>query len=170
MSWYRKADNLLDRAYLDIETSYSGHITVVGIFRPPGNLLQITYPDISREALLDALAGAEEIVTYWGHRFDLPVIARALGVNLRRLFRSRDLADHCHRHGLYGGLKVVEQALGIGRRTDGLNGADAMRLWEEWRKGRAEALRTLLKYNEDDVVNLYLLEKELIELDANCDA
>ena len=77
--------------------------------------------------------------------------------------------EHCHRHGLYGGLKVVEQVLGIGRQTDGLTGVDAMRLWEEWRRGRTEALRTLLKYNEDDVVNLYLLEKELVRLDCQCE-
>ena len=159
-----------DKAYLDIETSYSGHITVLGIFRPPDSLVQITYPDISREALLSALDGAEEVITYWGHRFDLPVIDRMLGVNLRRLFSSRDLADHCHRHGLYGGLKVVEQVLGIGRRTDGITGMDAMRLWEEWRSGRTEALKILLKYNEDDVVNLYLLEKELMQLDTECEA
>jgi uncharacterized protein YprB with RNaseH-like and TPR domain len=71
---------------------------------------------------------------------------------------------------LYGGLKVVERVLGIPRRTDGLDGADAMRLWEEWRRGDGRSLRKLLRYNEDDVVNLYLLEKELFRLDneATC--
>jgi hypothetical protein len=59
----------------------------------------------------------------------------------------------------------VERVLGIERRTDGLNGADAMRLWEEWRRGDHRSLRRLLLYNEDDVVNLYLLEKELRRLD-----
>jgi uncharacterized protein YprB with RNaseH-like and TPR domain len=127
--------------------------------------VQLTYPDIGEPELLGALDGAEELVTYWGHRFDLPVIHRTLGVNLRQQFQSRDLADHCHRHGLYGGLKCVEQVLGIGRQTSGLTGLDAMRLWEEWQGGSAKALATLLKYNEDDVVNLYLLEKELVRLD-----
>jgi uncharacterized protein YprB with RNaseH-like and TPR domain len=153
-------------AYLDIETSYSGDITVLGIFRPPTDLIQLTCPDISKDALLAALDGTEEVITYWGHRFDLPVIARCLGVNLRHVFGSRDLADHCHRHGLYGGLKVVEQVLGITRRSAGLDGSDAMRLWEEWRRGDRRALKKLLTYNEDDVVNLYLLEKELVRLDA----
>jgi uncharacterized protein YprB with RNaseH-like and TPR domain len=158
-----------ERAYLDIETSYSGIITVVGIFRPPDELIQLTFPDISSEALLEALDGIEEVVTFWGHRFDLPVIARALGVNLRDRFASRDLADHCHRHGLYGGLKVVERVLGIGRQVAGLSGSDAMRLWSEWQAGREDALETLLRYNEDDVVNLYLLEKELVLLDLECE-
>ena len=156
----------MEKAYLDLETSYSGLITIVGIFRPPDDLIQIIHPDISSSSLLNALDGAEEVITYWGHRFDLPVIARHLGVNLRDAFRSTDLADHCHRHGLFGGLKVVERVLGISRQTDGLTGMDAMRLWQMWLGGDRDALRVLLKYNEDDVVNLYLLEKELRELDG----
>jgi uncharacterized protein YprB with RNaseH-like and TPR domain len=158
---------LLEKAYLDLETSYSGVITVVGIFRPPDDLIQIVHPDISSGALLNALDGAEEVITYWGHRFDLPVIDRHLGVNLRDAFRSTDLADHCHRHGLFGGLKAVERVLGISRQTEGITGMDAMRLWHMWQGGDGDALRVLLKYNEDDVVNLYLLEKELRELDRS---
>ncbi len=159
-----------ERAYLDIETSYSGIITIVGVFRPPDELVQLTFPEVSRKALLEVLEGTDEIVTFWGHRFDLPVIARALGVNLREHFESRDLADHCHRHGLYGGLKIVEKVLGIGRHLDGLSGVDAMRLWAEWESGCEASLETLLKYNEDDVVNLYLLEKELVKLDLECES
>jgi uncharacterized protein YprB with RNaseH-like and TPR domain len=158
-----------ERAYLDIETSYDGEITIIGIFRPPDRLIQLKFPDISRAALLDALDGTEEIVTFWGHRFDLPVIERMMGVNLRDHFESRDLADHCHRHGLYGGLKIVEQVLGIARQVGGVSGADAMRLWAEWEAGCAASLATLLKYNEDDVVNLYSLEKELVKLDLECE-
>lgn len=156
---------MIGKAYLDIETAYSGEITVVGLFRPPSDLIQITHPGIDSGALLGALDGVDEILTFWGHRFDLPMINRWLGLNLRETFRSTDLADHCHRHGLYGGLKVVERILGIERRTAGLDGADAMKLWEEWRRGDRRSLKKLLLYNEDDVVNLYLLEKELHRLD-----
>jgi uncharacterized protein YprB with RNaseH-like and TPR domain len=156
---------VLERAYLDIETSYGGEITVIGIFRPPDDLVQIVHPEVSRESLLQALGGAEHLVTYWGHRFDLPVIDNCLGIDLRRRFRSKDLADHCHRHKLYGGLKAVEKTLGIGRVSDGITGLDAMRLWEEWLCGDGASLRTLLKYNEEDVVNLYLIEKELERFD-----
>ena len=157
---------MLERAYLDIETSYGGEITIVGIFRPPDDLVQIVHPEVCQENLLRALEGAERLVTYWGHRFDLPVIHRCLGVNLRRRFRSKDLADHCHRHRLYGGLKAVEKMLGVGRVSEGITGIDAMRLWEEWLRGDGSSLKTLLKYNEEDVVNLYLIEKELDRFDA----
>lgn len=154
------------KAYLDIETSYDGDITILGIFRPPENLIQIVHPEINRRSLLEALYGVSEIVTYWGHRFDLPVIRQRLRVNLRRRFASRDLADDCHRYGLYGGLKAVEQVLGIGRETRGLSGVDAMNLWAMWQAGDQAALKTLLKYNEEDVVNLYVLEKEIFRFDA----
>jgi uncharacterized protein YprB with RNaseH-like and TPR domain len=156
---------LLHKAYLDIETSYEGYITVVGVFRPPDGLYQIVHPDIDRESLMDMLDGTDELITYWGHRFDLPVLRRAFGVDLREAFSSTDLADRCHRQGLYGGLKAVEKDLGIGRQSEGLTGSDAMRLWEEWCRGDKRALKQLLRYNEDDVVNLYILEKELAEFD-----
>ena len=157
---------MFERAYLDIETSYGGEITILGLFRPPDALIQIVRPEVCGESMLDALDGAEEIITYWGHRFDLPVIHRCLGVNLRRRFRSKDLADRCHRHQLYGGLKRVEKVLGIGRQSEGITGLDAMRLWEQWLSGDGASLKTLLKYNEEDVVNLYLIEKELDRFEA----
>jgi len=152
------------KSYLDIETSYYGEITVVGIYRHPYDLAQIVMPEISADAVLDALQGTEELVTYWGHRFDLPVIKSVLGLDLRRIFESSDLADLCHAHGLYGGLKRVERELGIGRVTAGVTGVDAMRLWEEWRLGSDDSLKRLLKYNEEDVVNLYLVERGLARL------
>jgi hypothetical protein len=43
----------------------------------------------------------------------------------------------------------------------GVNGYDAMVLWDRWRKGDRTALQTLLDYNHDDVVNLTLLERRL---------
>ena len=36
-----------------------------------------------------------------------------------------------------------------------------MLLWDRWLKGDRPALRTLLAYNRDDVVNLALLERRL---------
>ncbi len=152
------------RSYLDIETSYHGEITVIGIYRHPHDLVQMVLPDINADDVMEALAGTEELLTYWGHRFDLPVIRCNLGIDLRRSFESTDLADRCHKHGLYGGLKQVERELGIGRVTAGVTGEDAMRLWHEWTLGREESLARLLKYNEEDVVNLYLVERELARL------
>lgn len=43
-----------------------------------------------------------------------------------------------------------------------MDGRDAMELWEEyfWFKNK-DALKKLLKYNEEDVVNLKLLKERL---------
>ena len=53
----------------------------------------------------------------------------------------------------------MEEKLGIKRLSKGIDGIEAMRLWERFRCYRdEEALRSLLGYNRDDVVNLYHLE------------
>jgi hypothetical protein len=59
-------------------------------------------------------------------------------------------------------LKKVEERLGIERGSKGIDGMEAMRLWERFRYDRDEAaLKTLLEYNRDDIVNLYHLENHL---------
>jgi len=69
----------------------------------------------------------------------------------------------CWQRGLFGGLKKVEMQMGIPRITRGLDGYDAMRLWNRYEAGDGEALRLLLLYNKEDVVNLSLL-KMLLDL------
>jgi uncharacterized protein YprB with RNaseH-like and TPR domain len=149
-------------AYLDIETSYEGALTVVGLWRPPGLLVQWVSPEIDSAELLEAISGTQTLYTYNGHRFDLPVIQRLLGLNLRRQFDSRDLMYECWRRGLYGGLKAVERKLGIPRSLPHLDGRDAMRLWASYvGRGEQEALELLLRYNREDVENLALLRDRL---------
>lgn len=149
-------------AYLDIETSYDGALTVVGLWRSHGGLSQWVSPDIDSAELLETLSGTQALYTYNGHRFDLPVIHRRLGLNLRRLFASRDLMYDCWRRGLYGGLKAVERQLGIPRSLPHLDGRDAMRLWAAYvERGEEEALELLLRYNREDVENLDLLRSHL---------
>ena len=68
----------------------------------------------------------------------------------------------CGRLGHRGGLKRIEQSLGIARvpEAEGLSGMDAVRLWRVWRRGgrdAEDALRVLLAYNREDVVNMKTL-------------
>ncbi|MEE9201821.1 MAG: ribonuclease H-like domain-containing protein [Dehalococcoidia bacterium] len=144
-------------AYLDIETSYDGDITVIGIYRGTGELVQLVGEDVCAERLSQALDGVSTIYTYNGSRFDLPVIAHQLNVDLARQFDCHDLMYDCWDNGLYGGLKKVETQLGIPRETQGIGGRDAMQLWQDCQQGNADALRTLLLYNSEDVVNLSIL-------------
>jgi uncharacterized protein len=147
------------RAYLDIETSFEGGITIIGIYAADRGMVQLVGGDVTDVALVRSLEGVETLCTYNGDRFDLPVIRQRLGVDLREVCRSHDLMRDCWRVGLKGGLKRVEAQIGIVRQTQGVDGYAAMRLWASYlNDGDEEALRTLLFYNREDVVNLALLD------------
>jgi uncharacterized protein YprB with RNaseH-like and TPR domain len=147
------------KAYLDIETSFGREITVIGIFTPPNRVIQLVGEEVNSTNLWNALEGVTQILTYNGARFDLPVIRQVVRLDLNRYFECRDLMFDCRKENLYGGLKKVEEMLGIERLSRGVDGVEAMRLWERFRRYRDEdALRSLLEYNREDIVNLYHLE------------
>jgi uncharacterized protein YprB with RNaseH-like and TPR domain len=153
------------RGYLDIETSFEGVITVVGIYADDRGCIQLVGPQVTEVNLYRALEGLKILCTYNGSRFDLPVIRRRLGADLAAEFESCDLMLECWRFNLKGGLKRVEEQLGIQRWTKGLDGFDAMRLWHRYEAtGDGEALATLLEYNREDVVNLKRLDGVLEDL------
>jgi len=150
------------KAYLDIETSFGGEITIVGVFCPPDRIIQLVGDEVNWTNLWNALEGVSEILTYNGARFDLPVIKRGVKLDLNKYFECRDLMYACWDRNLYGGLKKVEEQLGIERASKGIDGMEAMRLWERYRLyGDKISLQTLLRYNCDDIVNLYHLENVL---------
>jgi uncharacterized protein YprB with RNaseH-like and TPR domain len=155
------------RAYLDIETTFSGSISVIGIYRPDVGATQLVGGGVRDITLYDALAGVATIVTFNGSGFDLPVIRKRLFADLRGEYEHRDLLQVCRQRGLRGGLKVVEQQLGIVRATAGISGIDAPRLWDRYESlGDRAALDLLLAYNYEDVVNLALLEAYLDDTPA----
>jgi len=155
------------KAYLDIETSFGGEITIIGVFCPPKRLTQLVGDEVNSTNLWNALEGVSEILTYNGARFDLPVIRRHVRLDLGKYFQCRDLMYDCWKRNLYGGLKKVEERLGIDRGSKGIDGMQAMRLWERFRCDRNEAcLKILLEYNRDDIVNLYHLENILGKIPA----
>jgi uncharacterized protein YprB with RNaseH-like and TPR domain len=147
--------------YLDIETAFGGEVTVVGLLRTDRGVLQIVGEAITQESLTGAFRGLDTLCTFNGESFDLPVLRREYGIGLLEQFRSLDLSIDCRRTGLRGGLKRIEASLSIPRRSNGINGIDAMLLWDRWRTADRDALETLLAYNRDDVVNLALLERRL---------
>lgn len=156
-------------AYLDIETTglspFSDSITVVGIYLVKGvdnRLVQLIGHEVTEENILNALRGVGIIFTYNGRRFDLPFIHACIGVDLTLSHRHHDLMYDCWRNNLYGGFKVVEQQLCIGRKLKGIDGLAAVRLWWRYKNaGDQKALALLLQYNAEDVVNLKVLREKL---------
>ena len=154
-------------AYLDIETSFAGYITIIGIYLPINtNSIQLIRPDISSFNLLEILNdnNVGVIKTYNGERFDLPVIKKQLGIDLSALYFHYDVMYLCWQNNLKGGLKAVEKQLGILRETQGVDGVEAMKLWEAWEsKADKSALDLLLKYNREDIELLVKVEEILLK-------
>lgn len=157
------------RAYIDVETTglnrYRDEVTVVGICLESGRsreVLQFYDATLSRKNVLDAVRDADVLYSFNGERFDLPFIEHHLGLNLPQRLEHRDLMYCCWDNGLHGGQKAVERKLGICRKTAGLDGADAADLWLDYKEnGSKRALRTLLRYNADDVTNLAHIRRKL---------
>jgi uncharacterized protein YprB with RNaseH-like and TPR domain len=149
--------------YLDIETDYAQRLTVIGFRSATTGLVQLVGEHINSLALHQALPASGRLFTYNGHCFDLPVIRKQLGMDLRVRFDSWDLRFVCARHGLKGGQKAVEHAIGCIRALEGMDGRDALWLWERFRCGDARALATLLRYNAEDVDGLGAIHQYLAE-------
>jgi uncharacterized protein YprB with RNaseH-like and TPR domain len=159
-------------AYLDIETTglalpYA-EITVIGVYLVEDDndrFVQLVGKDCSVANLMEILEGVDIIYTYNGSRFDLPFIRDSLGVDLIDLFDHHDLMYDCWQCNLYGGFKKVETQLGIERESKGLDGYDAVLLWQRYINfGDKQALKTLLHYNKEDVVNLKTLRDKLSDI------
>lgn len=153
------------RAYLDIETDRSGKICVIGLLVENNGFLQWYGDDISPETIERELLNVKTIVTFNGDLFDLPQMKKCLNIDLQTNFKSRDLFKDKKRLGIKGGLKDLEKMFGIARKTEGVNGYKAMWLWEKYKKyGNEDALKLLLEYNKEDVVNLTRLEEIMDDL------
>jgi uncharacterized protein YprB with RNaseH-like and TPR domain len=154
-------------AYLDIETTGAGWweqaVTVVGLYDG-----QVMRQFVMGHNLIDfpgALADVDMLVTFNGTQFDLPVL-RASFPDLVLPPLHLDLRFILARLGYRGGLKRLEPLFGITRAPEvaGLNGYDAVLLWERFQRGDLTARKLLLQYNEEDVLNLETLMEQAFEL------
>ena len=155
--WRTYADFRHRAAFLDIETTGlspgSSHITMVGILDSDGYTAYFSGENL--EELRGGLKRYDMVVTFNGAAFDLPYIEYEFG----RLFGHMahlDLIYPLRRLGYRGGLKSIESQLEMGRPSDlgGLDGFDAVLLWQMWREGHSGARETLARYNAEDVASL----------------
>lgn len=152
------------KAYLDIETDRKGNICVIGIYTDLYGFVQFKGENIKAEKLAYITSSVDTIVTFNGDYFDLPHIKKCLDLDLMTNHKSLDLLKIKRKLGIKGGLKELEKMFGIKRKTEGINGYNAMTLWEIYiKKGREDALNLLLEYNREDVLNLIPLEEILLK-------
>lgn len=154
-------------AYLDIETTGAFwpelSVTVVGIY--DGRTMR---QFVLGQNLMDFpqfLADVDVLVTFNGSQFDLPVL-KACFPDLTLPPVHLDLRFILARLGYRGGLKRIEPMFGIYRAPEvaGLNGFDAVLLWERYQRGDLTAGERLLQYNREDVLNLETLMEQAFEL------
>lgn len=149
-----------DALCLDIETNgfvpnKGGYVTVVGLYDGYDWRYLIAGENLTSENLNRELSGYKYLITYYGSYFDIPFLQR-LFPDVRFEIPHFDLCFAARKLGFKGGLKRLESELGIVRDSSvqGMDGYDAVRLWEFARRGSKEALELLITYNKEDTVNL----------------
>jgi uncharacterized protein YprB with RNaseH-like and TPR domain len=148
------SDNCL---FLDIETTgYYGDITVIGMYDGNNVMTLVKNQSLNKDTLKDILSRYKMLVTFNGLSFDVPVINKYFNGVVPDI-PHLDLRFPLAKLGYRGGLKVIEENLGIKRSeaTTGLSGEDAVHLWHDYiRNGNTDALNLLVEYNTEDILNL----------------
>lgn len=161
-------------AYVDIETTglsrWSDDITIIGIYDST-----IPHIYVNGKNLVEAHEKLKEfdiVVTFNGKQFDMPFIEHRFSHKYDVI--HLDLRYMLKEIGLQGGLKSIENQLGINRGADltGVDGFEAVRLWYQYQRGNQDALQKLLRYNEQDIINLksllnHYLDKKQENLEKN---
>ncbi|MBU0979957.1 MAG: ribonuclease H-like domain-containing protein [Nanoarchaeota archaeon] len=145
-----------EAVYLDIETSFDGDITVVGMYDSTDTKTMIKGINLDAKNLKQYLQRFKLIMTFNGSSFDLPILNKYYPGCIPRM-PHMDLMHCCRRIGLTGGLKKIEKKLGIARdeEVEHVVGSQAPLLWRHYKAtGDEHYLRLLVKYNDEDVINL----------------
>lgn len=153
-------------AFIDIETT--------GLAQPPiGKVTTLTvlmngklyqaHESKQKKKLVEMVEDTADIlVTYFGENFDIPFLRKQYKVPLQKA--HFDLCFSLRRLGYTGGLKSAHRWFRNlpKRKSVGLDGFDAVRLWHMFEDGNKAALETLLYYNAEDTILLHpLLEKSV---------
>ena len=143
-------------AYLDIETTgldkNYDEITTIALY--DGKSVRTYVSGQNLRQFARDIKDYKLLVTFNGKCFDVPFIKRFFHIEVDQ--SHIDLRYILARLGCTGGLKQVEQRIGIDRGDlRAVDGFFAVMLWHEYkRKKNDAALETLLAYNCADVVNL----------------
>ena len=156
-AWRLFPDFANECVYLDIETTglstVFDTVTMVGLY--DGRKYDVYVDGENLQDLPRRLQKYSVVITFNGSGFDLRFLRLAfpdlvlppIHIDLRWVTRKL---------GMKGGLKEIEAKLGLRRAEDvaDLTGYDATVLWAKYLRGDRGALRSLIKYNTEDVVHL----------------
>ena len=147
-----------EAVFIDIEVSGvrdGSDATVIGMFDGLDTRIMVKGINLDFRALAQELRKYKLLVTFNGSVFDMPFIRKHYPLPELPHF---DLRFACSRLGLGGGLKEIENRLGILRKNElvaKLAGGDPYTLWRMFRAtGDDYYLNLLLEYNEEDCINL----------------
>jgi uncharacterized protein len=154
-----------DAVCLDIETNglqpgAGGYTTVVGLYDGIDSRCLVRGENLTVENLNRELEGYKCLITFYGAAFDVPFLIRTFpGVKFD--IPHFDLCFTARRLDMNGGLKKLELMLGIERHESvrGMNGYDAVKLWEQVKRGSSEAMELLMIYNMEDTKHLLQIAK-----------
>ncbi|MBW1677637.1 MAG: ribonuclease H-like domain-containing protein, partial [Deltaproteobacteria bacterium] len=143
--------------YLDIETTgfYQGidEITLIGIY--DGQNIKTFVQGMNLDEFELAIAPYELVITFNGSQFDLPFIRRQFP-HISLPPAHIDLRFFLKKLGYRGGLKAIEKSFDLSRDSaiDGMDGYDAVLMWNAYQSGDENALERLILYNTADIVDL----------------
>jgi len=146
--------------FFDIETTgldkQRNKVTTVSVYRNGESKTLVRGQDLTAENLRKEFHEASVIVSFNGKMFDSPFLEHNFDIQIDN--PHIDLMHTCKRINLSGGLKKIEEELGIERDLEDIDGREAIRLWKKYENnGNEEALNKLIKYNQYDTENLQQL-------------
>lgn len=152
-----------DTVFLDIETTglspNYNEITMIGLYDGTDTKIMIKDINLDMKEIKKELQKYKLLVTFNGRSFDAPFIEKQYPGTIPNI-PHLDLRTISRRLGLTGGLKAIEQEIGIKRRelVHDLTGGDALKLWKMYKStGDDHYLNLLVEYNEEDIINLKTL-------------
>ena len=136
-------------------------VTTVTFDGPAGTRTFVRGDDLTADALASTFDDTDLLVTFNGSQFDVPFLERRFDLDI--VCPHVDLRYPCRRVGWTGGLKQIEQTLGIDRDLPAVDGREAIRLWHQYQHGDDGALDRLIRYNREDTRTLLPIADRVVE-------